>query len=449
MKTPTKLLGLLLLSAVAFNGCKKFTQTRVYTANQPVYLSYEDLRSSVRSENERTLNKPGKILVKNNFVFINEFEAGIHIYDNSNPASPKHIGFINIPGNVDMAVRGNTLYADSYVDIVAIDISDPTNIKEAYRANDELSYTIPSTMNYNYPVSDIDRNEGVVVDYRVGEVEETCENDECGSAYYDATQVHRGSWGGSMMSEDGSVVSFADNSNMVRSLSGSNDADALAGSMARFLLVDDYLYVIADGSTVKVYALNDGSMSFQTSFNPWSDGWTMGEIETLYLLNDYLLIGSTNGMLAYNVENPGSPSYVSIYEHMTACDPVVANDDYAFITLRDGVDCGRNDINQLDIVNITDMMNPYFEHSVEMENPHGLAIDREKDILFVCDGSAGMNVYSVADPTSLIALGKRSGDAYDVITENNRAFVIGSEGLVQYEYDINGNLSQVSTINLD
>lgn len=253
MKTSIKLLSTSIILAMAFSSCQKFNQTKVYTANQPVYMSYDDLRSSISNDNSRSLVRPGKILVKDNFVFINEFEAGIHVYDNSNPSSPKHIGFISIPGNVDMAVKDNTLYADSYIDMVALDITDPTNVREIQRATDELSYTIPTKMDYNYPVSDVDRNKGVVVAYTIGEVEENCENDECGSAYYDAVMVNQGSWGGSMMSEDGTVVNFADNSNVVRSLSGSNSEDALAGSMSRFLLVGDYLYAISDGSTVKVF----------------------------------------------------------------------------------------------------------------------------------------------------------------------------------------------------
>ena len=35
--------------------------------------------------------------------------------------------FINIPGNVDIAVKGSTLYADLFTDLVVVDISDPLN----------------------------------------------------------------------------------------------------------------------------------------------------------------------------------------------------------------------------------------------------------------------------------------------------------------------------------
>ena len=38
---------------------------------------------------------------------------------------PKNISFINIPGNEDMAIKGNTLYADAYGDLVTFDITNP------------------------------------------------------------------------------------------------------------------------------------------------------------------------------------------------------------------------------------------------------------------------------------------------------------------------------------
>ena len=105
-------------------------------------MSYEELRSSVYNDNDQQLERPGKIFLYNSLILINDFEKGIHVYDNSNPSSPSHVAFINIPGNVDIAVRDNILYVDSYVDLVAIDISDPTEVKEIGRTENALSYNI-------------------------------------------------------------------------------------------------------------------------------------------------------------------------------------------------------------------------------------------------------------------------------------------------------------------
>lgn len=449
MKATHKILGLLLLSTLAISSCKKVEKTKVYTANTPIYLSYDQLRTSIINDNERTLVKPGKIFVYNQYILINDFESGIHIYDNSNPSAPMHVAFIRIPGNVDIAVKDDILYVDSYIDLVAIDISDPTNIREVTRSQDALSYTIPASMDYDYPVSNIDETKGVVTGYRVAEVEETCKNDECGHFYFDDFAVNRGIWDGDMMSEEGSAVSFAGNANNVRSIANSNTTGAIAGSMARFLLIDEYLYVISDASTVKVFDISSKGLSLVNTFYPWNEGGGGGNIETLFSFGDHLFIGSSTGMLAYDVSNASSPEYISSYSHMTSCDPVVANDDYAFVTLRAGTQCGSPDINQLNVLDIQEIMNPNEIGVYELNNPHGLALDTDQNLLFVCDGTSGLKIFNTTDIKSLKEIGSHAGDTYDVIAHGNVIQVIGDGGLVQYSYDAAGALNELSKISLN
>lgn len=38
------------------------------------------------------------------------------------------MGFIDIPGNEDLAVKGNVLYADLYTDLVCLDVSNPLHV---------------------------------------------------------------------------------------------------------------------------------------------------------------------------------------------------------------------------------------------------------------------------------------------------------------------------------
>ena len=70
------------------------------------------------------INSVGKIYYKDGFMYVNEPGEGIHIIDNHNPSQPMPIKFLKIPGNFDLAIKGNTFYADSFVDLVALDISD-------------------------------------------------------------------------------------------------------------------------------------------------------------------------------------------------------------------------------------------------------------------------------------------------------------------------------------
>jgi hypothetical protein len=442
--------GALLLMAAS---CQRTKQTSIYTANVPQYLSYEELRTSIQNEDVTSLSRPGKIYLYNSLILINEFESGIHIYDNSNPSAPTHISYINIPGNVDIAVRDNVLYVDSYVDLVAIDISDPTQVREIGRAENALSYTIPSQMDWQYPVSRIDQEQGVVVGFEVKEVEEVCKNQECKNYYTNNMSADwNGTWNGQMMSDEGSPVAFSGTTNNVRS-SSSSSAGGIAGSMARFMLIGDHLYVISDQSTVKVFDISSPSMREVTSFQPWNDaqsGW--GVIETLFTFKEHLFIGSNAGMLAYDISNPAQPDYLSSYSHMTSCDPVVANDDYAFVTLRAGNNCNWGNSNQMDVLDIENIMNPVLLTSVAMTEPHGLDIDTDEQLVFVCDGEAGLKVFdftSIQNIQSNMVGSVGSISTYDIILNNGIAHVIGRSGLIQFSYGGDGTLTELSTIALD
>jgi len=104
------MLIMVLLMAVSTSCTDKVFET--YTANSPVYMSYDALRSSVKMSAARDLNTPGKIYFKDQYIFINERMKGVHVYDVSDPANPQNKGFIEIPGNVDIAIKDNILYAD-------------------------------------------------------------------------------------------------------------------------------------------------------------------------------------------------------------------------------------------------------------------------------------------------------------------------------------------------
>ena len=84
-----------------FTSCEDSTY-KEYTGNAPVYMTYDDLRKSVAAEQNVSLMNPGKIYFKDNYIFIVEELRGIHVFDNSNPASPVKKTFIKLPGVMDI-----------------------------------------------------------------------------------------------------------------------------------------------------------------------------------------------------------------------------------------------------------------------------------------------------------------------------------------------------------
>lgn len=123
-----KLLSLLSAAVILLSACTKDYVEESYSFFRPVYKTKDEVRADIKNSNAEPLTTPGKLFTKGNYVFLNDLNKGVHIIDYSNPAAPQNIGFINIPGNVDLAVRGNYLYADCYTDLVAIDISNPANV---------------------------------------------------------------------------------------------------------------------------------------------------------------------------------------------------------------------------------------------------------------------------------------------------------------------------------
>jgi len=118
----------LIILSVLLNSCFKDVITEKYTFYRPVYKTKAAVRASIKSALPQPVKQPGKIFIRGNYIFLNEFEKGIHVIDYTNPASPQNIAFIAIPGNVDLAVNGNYLYADLHTDLVTLDISDPKNV---------------------------------------------------------------------------------------------------------------------------------------------------------------------------------------------------------------------------------------------------------------------------------------------------------------------------------
>lgn len=228
---------------------------------------------------------------------------------------------------------------------------------------------------------------------------------------------------------------------------GKTTTEGKAGSMARMVIKGDYLYAI-DGSSLKVVDISDNANPvFKKTVNIGFG------IETIYPFKDKLFIGSTTGMYSFSISNPENPTMLSLFEHATACDPVVANDTIAFVTLRYTEICNRwTNINQIQAINITNLSSPYMMADyITNSAPYGLEMDMDNDHLFVCHGVNGVSVYKVSSllnyggSTALINI-IPSITAYDVVIYNNILFVIGETGFYQYDFSDISNITLISAI---
>jgi hypothetical protein len=213
------------------------------------------------------------------------------------------------------------------------------------------------------------------------------------------------------------------------------------GSLARFAIVGNFLYTI-DQTTLSTIDISQPSQP--QALEPL----TVGQgVETIFPLNDFLFLGTQSGMLIYQISPDGRPVFVSSYQHVVSCDPVVANQQYAYVTLRVSgcrqAAAGAADL--LEIIDIADIRNPAVVASYGMDNPLGLGLDGQT--LFVCLGAGGIKVFDVSQPQNLRELAHiRPLNAIDVIPLNGLLLVIGPDRIAQYDYRDLSDIKKVSEI---
>src|SRR6516164_2847870 len=117
-----------LLPGCSKDANKTQTQKYTYTIYTPIYKSRSDVMSAINSDPATPIDHAGKLYIKDNFIYVNEVNKVIHIINNSNPAKPVQVAFLDIPGNLDIAIKSNILYADMYDELLAIDITDPYHV---------------------------------------------------------------------------------------------------------------------------------------------------------------------------------------------------------------------------------------------------------------------------------------------------------------------------------
>ena len=105
---------------------------------KPIYIPIDQVQN-YEQEGPQPIINLGKIYYKKPYIFVNESGRGIHIVDNTDVTDPQKIGFLNIAGNNDIAIKNNMLYADNRSDLVVFDISNINEIKFVNRVENVYS----------------------------------------------------------------------------------------------------------------------------------------------------------------------------------------------------------------------------------------------------------------------------------------------------------------------
>lgn len=211
------------------------------------------------------------------------------------------------------------------------------------------------------------------------------------------------------------------------------------GSLAQFTIVNDYLYTV-DRSSLNVFSISnlEAPVQVNTSFIGF-------DIETLFHFNNDLYIGSQTGMFIYSLENPEEPKQLASVSHFRACDPVVAKQNYAFVTLDGSTGCGGS-LSVLEVYDTSNINQPQLISRRNLVAPKGLGL--YNDFLFVCDDE--IKVFDISNINEIKLVHALSVSAFDVIIRGNELIAIGENNLFQYQLDPNDikNTTILSTLNI-
>ena len=271
----------------------------------------------------------------------------------------------------------------------------------------EIFPTALPLMEKNYPTKTIDKSKGVVTSWNPVKVEE------------DNNMNWSPMWTGCPGCE--TLTTF--DSGGISNGSGTSSGAGTSGSYALMTIHNDHLYVVDNWRLLPI------DISSPLNLKVAEQVYLSWNVETIFPNGDHLYMGTITGMLIDETTNPDMPSRIGSISHARACDPVVVQGDYAYVTIRSNGNCG-GDVNQLDVVNIADKSNPWLVESFEMNDPHGVGVDG--NTVFICDGDEGLKVFNDASPSNIgNSLIKRykNIDAVDIIPMNGIAMVIAENGI--------------------
>lgn len=130
MRRLTALSALILLSTL-WSQCREDARLPL-SDYRPILMERSDLEQSLRWQSPRPIKNLGKVSRYKDYLFINEPFEGQHVFDNSQAENPVALGFIQLPGNMDMAVLNEVIYLDQAVDVVCLRF-DGSSVEEVAR----------------------------------------------------------------------------------------------------------------------------------------------------------------------------------------------------------------------------------------------------------------------------------------------------------------------------
>ena len=151
---------ILLLVCLLFKSCvtDDGTQTAV-DPYQAVMMDRESFENSVEAQPARNVENSGKIYIMDQLMFISEKNEGFHVYDYADPENPVSLGYIQIKGATDLAIRDGNIYINQAIDLVTMAYNSSNNTIQIMHRNENV---FPQKVSPNGTMANTSGNEIVV-----------------------------------------------------------------------------------------------------------------------------------------------------------------------------------------------------------------------------------------------------------------------------------------------
>jgi hypothetical protein len=145
-------------------GCEKteLVENRI-SGKKPIYIPISALKD-ISSELPRAIHLSGTLYLRDSLLFLLEQHEGVHVYNVKDTSNTINVVFLKIPAITDFVVNGTVLYADSWKDLVTIDIRDIYHIYETDRISNVIQPNLYPPL-YNGGFECVDETRGAVVSW--------------------------------------------------------------------------------------------------------------------------------------------------------------------------------------------------------------------------------------------------------------------------------------------
>lgn len=152
----------LALISLFLNACVREEQ-EFYSGEgkKPVYLPVSEL-GNIGSVAPEPIVESGTIFLKDTLLFILEQRKGIHVFNLKDSLNTINMVFLKIPAITDFTLSGQYIYADSWRDLVTIDVADLFHIHETSRIQDVINPALYPLLYEGY-FECVDESKGAII----------------------------------------------------------------------------------------------------------------------------------------------------------------------------------------------------------------------------------------------------------------------------------------------